>query len=444
MKRIADLGLRIAGRAAPLVFLGVLASWRVVPVLQAQDSIPRPEGVRVGITYAPGDRPGVTVIALTAALAAESVKAIITRDIEHSDRFEIVAAPDTVAASGTPDLRLLAALGSEWAVSVAAEGGGARVSVQLFEVASGAVRHRGSVAVGQGAIPDRWQAHRAADDIVRAASGVPGIAATQLLFVRGGRVWRVDTDGHAPAQLRTAGSPALSPTWSPDGRRIAYTAYVPAGQPLVIQEIATGAREVVPGTEFALNITPEFSPDGRRLAFARGTEQGTDIYVYELGGRVQRLTASRFADNLSPTWSPDGARIAFISTRARTPQLYVMSADGTDQEVLGRFDFGATGATLAPQWSPGGQFVAFHREVNGTPQIFVIDLASRVVRQLTGAGRNEDPTWAPDGRHLAYVSSRSGTRELWVVDIETGRVRQVTRLGGVRLPAWSPRLGGAR
>ena len=306
MKRIAERGARIAA----LLGLGVLASGFLAPVAKAQDSIPRPEGVRVGITYAPGERPGITVIAITAALAAESVKTIITRDLEYSDRFEIVGAPDTVAASGTPDLRMLAALGSEWAVSVTLES--ARVAVQLFEVASGMVRHRAVVAVGQGAIPDRWQAHRAADDIVRAATGVPGIAATQLLFVRGGRVWRVDADGHAPAQLRTAGSPALSPTWSPDGRHIAYTAYVPAGQPLVIQEIGTGARAVVPGTEFALNITPEFSPDGRRLAFARGTEQGTDIYVYDIGG----CSGSRRA--VSPTiCRPRGARTARGSRSSR-------------------------------------------------------------------------------------------------------------------------------
>jgi TolB protein len=433
----------VAGHWSLVAQLGLWASWPLVSVAHAQDSLPRPEGVRVGITYAPGTRPGITVVAITAAVAAESVKTILSRDLDQSDRFELVAAPDTIAASGAPDLRVLNALGSEWAVSVQAEG--SRVTLALADVRSGDVRYRAQVAVGQGAVPDRAAVHRAADEIVRLATSTPGIAATAILFVRGGRIWRVDADGANAAPLRTAGNPALSPTWSPDGRRIAYTAYVADGQPIVLQDLVSGRREIVPGSEFGLNITPEFSRDGRRLAFARGTDQGTDIYVYELGGgeeRVQRITAGRVADNFSPTWSPDGRRLAFISTRARTPQLYVMGADGTDQEVLGRFDFGATGATTAPAWSPDGQFVAFHREVNGTPQIFVIDLATRAVRQLTGAGRNEDPTWAPDGRHLAYVSSRGGGRDLWVVDIETGRVRQVTRLGGVRLPAWSPRLGG--
>jgi TolB protein len=65
---------------------------------------------------------------------------------------------------------------------------------------------------------------------------------------------------------------------------------------------------------------------------------------------------------------------------------------------------------------------------------------SRVVRQLTSYGRNEDPTWAPDGRHLAFISDRTGRRQVWTIDVESGRVRQLTTIGDARLPAWSPRI----
>lgn len=427
-------------RGATVLVLGVIASGSLAAGARAQDSLPA--GVRVGITYAPGARPGMTVVPLTAAVAAESVTTIVARDLDESDRFEMIGAPDTLARSGTPDLRVLGALGSAWVVSVSAQG--PRVTLLLTDVRTGALHLRRDVTVGADAIPNRFEAHRAADDIVRAATATPGIAATEILFVDNGKIWRVDADGAAPTRLRTAGWPALSPAWSPDGRHMVYTAYVTDGQPLVLQDLASGERTVVPGTEYGLNITPEFSRDGRRIAFAHGTESGTDIYVYQLGAAAwQRLTVGRFADNLSPTWSPDGTRIAFISTRARTPQLYVMSADGTDPELLGRFDYGATGQTQAPAWSPDGQFIAFHRDVNGVPQLFILDADTRAVRQLTGAGRNEDPSWAPDGRHLVFTSDRSGARELWVLDIETGRVRQLTHLGGARLPAWSPALGGS-
>lgn len=403
-----------------------------VPVLSAQDTTQ--SGVRIGITYTPGTRPSLAVLGPG---PSDSLQAILQRDLDQSDRFEVGARPQV---TGTPDASTMASLGVAYGVFLSTQVGG-QVTVTVMDARAGAEVMRGNIRVTPLSRPS---VHVLSDQIIRAITGQPGIAGTSLLFVRGGRVMRVDADGANAEQLRTAGFPSLSPAWHPDGRRFAYMAYVRSGQPIVVQD-QSGTRTVVPGTEEGLNITPAFSPDGRRLAFAHGTEAGMDIYLSEgwgqgpgTGGPV-RLTAGRGSENLSPVWSPDGTRIAFISTRARSPQLYVMGADGTGQEVLARFDFGATGTTSAPSWSPDGGLIAFHREVGGTPQVFVFDVAARSVRQLTGSSRNEDPSWAPDGRHLVFVSSRTGTRELWVLDLETGRLRQLTRVGGARLPAWSPK-----
>ena len=431
------IGQRASGirhRASLLLACCLLPAARC-PLL-AQDTTS--SGVRIGITYAPGTRPSLTVVPYATA-GFDSVSAIIARDLDHSDRFELVAATETVRGRMTTqlDAAAFASLGVAVVVSLAGDAGG--IAVTAHDPRSGQALARRRVSTGAAM---RAEAHAAADDIVRAAFGQNGIASSAVLFVRNGRVWRVDADGHGARELRTAGSPSLSPAWAPDGRSFAYTAYVRSGQPIVVQDAASGARRMLAGTEYGLNITPSFSPDGRRIVYAHAGEGGTDIYVADAGGRgePQRLTAGRFADNLSPSYSPDGSRIAFISTRAGSPQLYVMNADGTGQEVLARFDFGATGTTSAPAWSPEGQLIAFHREVGGTPQIFVLDASTRALRQLTGSGRNEDPSWAPDGRHLVFVSSRAGGRELWVIDLETGRLRQLTHLSGARLPAWSPRL----
>jgi TolB protein len=289
----------------------------------------------------------------------------------------------------------------------------------------------------------RLEVHRLSDEVARWATGVPGAAASRLLFVSGGRVYRVDSDGQDLAPITPAGQTALSPIWSPDGQRVAFSQLGEGRGGIAVQSLAGTGSFLVPGSQTALNITPAFSPDGRTLAFAHSDERGTDIYIANVADRccAQRLTVGRFADNLSPTFSPDGRRIAFISTRAGPPQLYVMAADGTDQELLAPFDFGATGSTNAPEWSPDGANVVFHREVSGSPQIFLVDVAGRRVRQLTSSGRNEDPTWSPDGRHVAFISDRSGRRQIWIVDIETGRVRQLATPGAARLPSWSRRLG---
>ena len=431
----------------------VLAALTWTAAAAAQDTSAVDRGVRVGITYASGYRPGV---ALLPGVGLDSVRAILQRDLDYSDRFELilVPAPDAPAAGpravkptagvASVNYGLYVALGAAYAIELVPAD--TVLVVRLHDVIAGQLRREERVRIPAPSAPDfRLQVHGLADEIVRWITGQPGIAATQLAYVTDGRVYLVDSDGARPYAVTADAETALSPVWSPDGRRLAFTQLNAGTGPVILLDLATGVRRVVPSTGQRLNITPGFSPDGKLLAFARVDEDGTDVYVVNITDWccAQRLTVGRYADNLSPTFSPDGRRIAFISTRSGLPQVYVMAADGTDQELLAPFDYGVTGSSNGPEWSSDGANLAFHRDVAGSPQIFIMDLAGRRVRQLTSTGRNEDPTWAPDGRHLAFVSDRSGRRQLWVIDIETGRIRQLQAPGTVRLPSWSRRLVGA-
>jgi TolB protein len=424
----------------------LIAIWMAAGTLAAQDTTRVDEGVRVGVDYSPGTRPGLVVLP---GAGLDSARAMIRRDLDYSDRFEMITVGDQLAGTGgtSPqagpvNYELYKGLGAEFAVELSQATGG--VTVRLHDLNAARLRNQQTVSLSTG--PDsRLEIHRLADEITRWASGTAGAAASRMLFVSGGRVYRADSDGHDITPLTPAGQTALSPAWSPDAQRIAFTQLGEGRGGIVVQALSNAASFVAPGSQTALNITPAFSPDGRTLAFAHSDERGTDIFTANVTERccAQRLTVGRYADNLSPTFSPDGRRIAFISTRAGPPQLYVMAADGTDQELLAPFDFGATGSSNAPEWSPDGASVVFHREVSGSPQIFLVDVSGRRVRQLTSSGRNEDPTWAPDGRHVAFISDRSGRRQIWVLDIETGRVRQLATPGATRLPSWSRRIGRA-
>ena len=415
----------------------------------AQDTTRVEEGVRIGVDYRPGTRPGLVVVPGT---GLDSVRAMVRRDLDYTDRFEMITVADLPQASASGrgsaeaaagvNYDLYRSLGAQFAVELVPASTG--VTARLHDLGEAKMQSQKSVTLpATTAVDFRLEVHRISDEVARWASGSPGAAASRLMFVSGGRVYRIDSDGEDIVPLTPAGQTSLSPAWSPDGQRLAFTQMGEGKGGIVVQPLSGAGGFIVPGSQTALNITPTFSPDGRTLAFAHSDEKGTDIYTANVVERccAQRLTVGRFADNLSPTFSPDGRRIAFISTRAGPPQLYVMAADGTDQELLAPFDYGATGSSNAPEWSPDGANVVFHREVSGSPQIFLVDVAARRVRQLTSSGRNEDPTWSPDGRHVAFISDRSGRRQMWIVDIETGRVRQLGTPGAARLPAWSRRLG---
>ena len=428
--------------------------------LSAQDSTVD-RGVRIGITYRPGVRPGLVVLPVTAG-PLDSVRAIVGRDLDFSDRFEVITLPGGDSIDPAPPPRapapggrgraaasvlglnytLYQALGADFAVQV--RGGGDSVAVLLHDVAAGAVRRTFVAHLPPlGAPGYRMAVHRLADQVVQAALGTPGIAATRVLFVKDKHVWSVDQDGANLHLISSATKEALSPAWSPDGRQIAYMEFNGGHGQINLLDLATGRRSVVYGsTGRYSDFTPEFSPDGKTIAFSRATEEGTDLWTvdYRDACCLQRLTVGKFSDNLSPTYSPDGRRIAFVSTRPGLPQIYVMGADGTDQQLFAPFDYGVSGSSNAPDWSPDGLSVAFHRDVGGTLQVFVLDVRKGTVKQLTSLGRNEDPTWAPDSRHLAFDSDRAGYRQLWIIDLETGRIRPLLEQSGERLPAWSPRL----
>lgn len=436
--------MRLRGRGAERRWGLTAAAVLVVLLLSGAGLLSAQDTVRVGITYQPGVRPGLVVLP---APGLDSIQAIVARDLDFSDRFEVIALtqppPGTAAAQRTPlNYAFYRALGASLAVELTPASGNF-VRMRLYDLAAERVGGEVTLALDRSGVGEsRMAVHGLSDEIVRRVTGQSGIAATRILFLNHDdkRIWRVDSDGAGLAPVTAAGLPAMSAVWSPDGSRIAYSQFSRDGaKPIVLQTLGSGTRAVLPIGATKQNITPAFSPDGKSLLYAGMSETGTALYVLNAQDLccVERLTSGRFAENFSPAYSPEGRRVVFVSTRAGGQQIYSMAADGTDQELLVPFDYGETGNSNAPEWSPDGTTIAFHREVSRAPQIWIFDLAARRPRQLTSSGRNEDPSWAPDSRHLVFVSDRTGRRQLFVVDTETNRVRQIMTPSTARLPAWS-------
>ena len=229
----------------------------------------------------------------------------------------------------------------------------------------------------------------------------------------------------------------MSPSWSGQGDTLAYVSYFGGGGPaLYLADIASGRKSPLV-TEGSLNVSPSFSPDGRRVAFARAI--GANIEIFSClrdGSGVRRLTNSPGIDT-NPAWSPNGQEIAFTSSRAGSPQLYVMDAEGANVRRVtfqGEYNDGAS-------WSADGTRIAFATRIDRNRfDIAVLDLVTLAAQKLTdGPGSNETPTFSPDGRRIAYAGARGASSQIYVIDSRTGTgTEQLTFVGSNTGPDWSP------
>jgi TolB protein len=397
------------------------------------------EGVRIGLTYSAGSRPGLYVLPMRGA-HADSIRAILTRDLDFGDRISVIAPDSGAPPVGALNYALYGQLGAAAVLQVTLQVNGG-LTVTLHEVGAARVLQEKTYPLTVEPLSPGWRMalHRISDEIEQWVTGVPGIAATRIAFNRGGTLWLVDSDGANAAALSGVGS-GLHPAWHPSARMLAHTEYADDGSHIVVRDLASGtARRVsfASGT----NITPAFAPDGRTLVFSSGID-GTDLWGVPLSGGEGpvRVTVGRGSENVSPSFSPDGRRIAFTSGRLGRPEIYITDADGANPEWLTTTGFGDQSYRSDPSWAPDGRHVAFQTQIEGRFQIAIINLRDRSVKQLTIEGINEQPSWAPDARHLVFTSNRSGARQLWVLDIESGRMRQLTHGTLARMGAWSPRM----
>jgi TolB protein len=372
----------------------------------------------------------------------QSVTEVVGADLARTGLFRLV---NTVGISPVPTEPSEVSFGDWTARSAEAlvigkiEGQGeGRVEVRfrLFDVQKQAQLASYSYVVAPAQL--RATAHRIADLIYERLTGDKGVFSTKITYVvkRGTRyeLQVADADGFNAQSVLASNEPIMSPSWSPDGSRIAYVSFDQKKPVVVVQNLAQGTTRVVANFR-GNNSAPAWSPDGRYLAVALSKDGLTQVYrVAATGGEAERLTDSPGIDT-QPAFSPDGQWIAFTSDRGGSPQIYRMPASGGPSQ---RITFDGT-YNVGPRFSPDGKSIAYVQREGGRFRIATMELANGQTQVLTEGALDDSPTYAPNGKMILYEAQVGGRGQLAAVSGD-GRVRQrlTSAAGDVQDPAWGP------
>lgn len=319
--------------------------------------------------------------------------------------------------------------------------GGYEINFKLIDVNTRTALMNQKLTGGASALRDI--AHFMSDRIFAALTGLPGAFSTKLVYVTTNRertqfnLNYADADGAREQKIFSSKQPIISPSWSADGKKIAYASFENGRSEIFIQEIASGKREKIASFKGS-NSAPAFSPDGKQMAMVLSRSGNPDIYVMDLDTRKLKRITKHYGIDTEPQWMPDGKSLIFTSGRIGNPQIYKVSLDDLKPK---RITFEGNYNARARITPDGRKMVMVHRN-HGSFHIATQNMETGVVQILSSETQmDESPSVAPNGSMVVYAASMGDRSILAAVSLD-GEVkfRLPSKYGDVREPAWSPLL----
>jgi TolB protein len=177
---------------------------------------------------------------------------------------------------------------------------------------------------------------------------------------------------------------------------------------------------------------PSWSPDGRFIAYRSEPHDQPELWVMNADGTGQHQLTR---DGGFPDWTPDGIAYAPGGGASGMSWIAIMNGDGSGKRRLPHTDYGEY-----PSWSPDGTRIAFNSNLSGEGLMYIVDVDGSRVVDLSGVGQGHEVAWSPDGRSILFASDRDhpdNYNDIYVMRPDGSGVRRLTH-AGAEMPAWSP------
>ena len=376
---------------------------------------------------------------------SQAMHEVVVDDLRASGKFDPIAPqnfltlPSRAEEVRFKDWRLINVEALVIGEVLALDNGRYEVQFRIFDVARQTELGTGRRIPNLSSSDLRTAGHIISDHVYEAFTGRPGAFNSRIAFidevVQGSRPrYRLlvgDWDGFGAQEVYASWQPLLSPSWSPDGSRLAFVAFTDKGSIVRVLELATGKPTTVASFK-GVNTAPSWSPDGAKLAYSSSRNGSPDVYVYDFDTEKHERISKHFAIDTEPSWSPDGRDLLFTSNRTGKPQIYRYNLSGG---AINRVTFEGDENANASYDYNGERLVMVH--LGG--QIAVVQNESDQMVPITFAKFDESPSFSPNGDMVLYATEEQFEPLLKVASSD-GRVKTTLKYvkGDVREPAWSP------
>jgi Tol biopolymer transport system component len=268
-------------------------------------------------------------------------------------------------------------------------------------------------------------------------------------------IYTMGTEGNTLTRLTDNPTKDEYPSWSPDGKHIAFDSDRENGTPAiyVMNDDGTNVMRLTKQGSKASETHPVWSPDGKKIAFVRHeseSNQKSALYTMNPDGtHITQLTHSYQKQSDAPSWSPDSQQIAYHAEQDGNLGIYTMDADGSNRKNITHNKNSDEGM---PVWSPFGDKIAFYsnRADAKTAQIYTMKPDGTEIKPLSNVSNESrfPGAFSPDGQWIAYMKLLPGGEEIAVmrlsgqndVSITNNNAKNSRMYATNSFPTWSQTL----